>query len=217
MKRTRILLADDHPQIRELLRIILEPEFKVVGTAEDGETLLLYAQSLQPDVIISDINMPKVDGLQAARILKDIAPPHTSHLSDRPCGAVLRSRRLCSGSSRLSHQGRDDGFSRLVAGHDRQRSRTESRTICPTGADEAIAGAGGRKTGPAGITGVPGATADLLRRRHDGYANDTLRILSTSHLREDRGRSSQRRAGDGIIESHSAPAGRRQDRRNLLS
>lgn len=74
MKRTRILLADDHPQIRELLRIILEPEFKVVGAAEDGETLLQYAQSLQPDVIISDINMPKVDGLQAARLLKDIAP-----------------------------------------------------------------------------------------------------------------------------------------------
>jgi DNA-binding NarL/FixJ family response regulator len=76
MKRTRILLADDHPQIRELLRVILEPEFKVVGAAEDGETLLQYAQSLQPDVIISDIDMPKVDGLQAARLLKDIAP-HT--------------------------------------------------------------------------------------------------------------------------------------------
>lgn len=74
MKRTRILLADDHPQIRELLRVILEPEFKVVGAAEDGELLLQYAQSLQPDVIISDINMPKVDGLQAARLLKDVAP-----------------------------------------------------------------------------------------------------------------------------------------------
>jgi len=74
MKRTRILLADDHPQIRELLRVILEPEFRVVGAAEDGETLLQYAQSLQPDVIISDINMPKVDGLQAARLLKDIVP-----------------------------------------------------------------------------------------------------------------------------------------------
>ncbi|SPP65972.1 response regulator transcription factor [Nitrospira lenta] len=74
MRRTRILLADDHPQIRELLRIILEPEFKVVGAVEDGETLLQYAQSLQPDVIISDIDMPKIDGLQAARTLKDVAP-----------------------------------------------------------------------------------------------------------------------------------------------
>ena len=76
MKRTRILLADDHPQIRELLQVILEPEFNVVGAAEDGAALLEYAQSLQPDVIISDINMPKVDGLQAARLLKDVAP-HT--------------------------------------------------------------------------------------------------------------------------------------------
>lgn len=74
MKRTRILIADDHPQIRELLHVILEPEFNVVGAAEDGEILLQYAQNLQPDVIISDIDMPKVDGLQAARLLKDVAP-----------------------------------------------------------------------------------------------------------------------------------------------
>lgn len=74
MKRTRILLADDNPQIRELLRIILEPEFNVIAAAEDGETLLQYAHSLQPDVIISDISMPKVDGLQAVRLLKDVAP-----------------------------------------------------------------------------------------------------------------------------------------------
>ncbi|ULA65323.1 MAG: Response regulator [Nitrospira sp.] len=76
MKRTRILLADDHPQILELLRVILEPEFKIVGAAADGETLLQYARALQPDVVISDINMPKMNGLQAARILKTIAP-HT--------------------------------------------------------------------------------------------------------------------------------------------
>ena len=74
MKRIRILIADDHPQIRELLHVILEPEFNVVGAAEDGEILLQYAQNLQPDVIISDIDMPKVDGLQAARLLKDVAP-----------------------------------------------------------------------------------------------------------------------------------------------
>ncbi|MCC6140970.1 MAG: response regulator transcription factor [Nitrospira sp.] len=74
MKRTRILLADDHPQIRKLLRVILEPEFKVVGMAEDGEMLLQYAQILQPDVVISDINMPKINGIQAAQLLKTIAP-----------------------------------------------------------------------------------------------------------------------------------------------
>lgn len=74
MKRIRILIADDHPLIRELLQIILEPEFNVVGAAEDGEMLLQYAQSLKPDVIISDIDMPKVNGLQAARLLKDVAP-----------------------------------------------------------------------------------------------------------------------------------------------
>lgn len=74
MKRTRILLADDHQQIRELLRVILEPEFTVVGAAADGEALLQNAERLQPDVIISDISMPKVDGLEAARRMKDVAP-----------------------------------------------------------------------------------------------------------------------------------------------
>lgn len=74
MKRTRILLADDHPQIRELLRIILEPEYHVVGSAADGESLLQYAQSLQPDIVITDITMPRLDGLQAARQLKDLCP-----------------------------------------------------------------------------------------------------------------------------------------------
>lgn len=74
MKRTRILLADDHQQIRELLRVILEPEFTVVGTAADGEALLQNAERLRPDVIISDISMPKVNGLEAARRMKDVAP-----------------------------------------------------------------------------------------------------------------------------------------------
>lgn len=74
MKRTRILLADDHPQICDLLRVILEPEFQVVGSVADGEALLQYAQSLQPDVIISDIDMPKVTGLEALQFLQYVAP-----------------------------------------------------------------------------------------------------------------------------------------------
>ncbi|MEC4889365.1 MAG: response regulator transcription factor [Nitrospira sp.] len=74
MTRIRILLADDHPQICELLRVLLEPEFQVVGSVADGETLLQYAHALQPDVIISDIDMPKVTGLEALPLLKYVAP-----------------------------------------------------------------------------------------------------------------------------------------------
>lgn len=70
------MLADDHPQICELLRILLEPEYHVVGAVADGEALLEYAHTLQPDVIISDIDMPKVTGLEAIQFLKHIAP-HT--------------------------------------------------------------------------------------------------------------------------------------------
>ena len=49
MKRLRIVLADDHPQILSLLQTLLEPEYDVVGTAEDGQSLIAAAQALRPD------------------------------------------------------------------------------------------------------------------------------------------------------------------------
>ena len=61
----RILLADDHRKLLELLRDLLEPTFDVVGSVEDGESLVRAAGKLQPDVIITDISMPKLNGLEA--------------------------------------------------------------------------------------------------------------------------------------------------------
>jgi DNA-binding NarL/FixJ family response regulator len=66
MSRARVLLADDHALIAERLRMVLEPEFEVVATVGDGGALVAAAERLAPDVIVTDISMPVLDGLEAA-------------------------------------------------------------------------------------------------------------------------------------------------------
>jgi DNA-binding NarL/FixJ family response regulator len=67
MKRKRILLADDHKFITEGLKNLLEPDYEVIGTVSDGKALLEEAARLQPDVIVADISMPKLNGIEAIR------------------------------------------------------------------------------------------------------------------------------------------------------
>jgi DNA-binding NarL/FixJ family response regulator len=71
MSKVRILLADDHPGVRALLQDMLDPIFEVVGTLDNGKSLLATAGRLQPDVIIMDISMPILSGIEAAKQLKE--------------------------------------------------------------------------------------------------------------------------------------------------
>ncbi len=75
MRRPRILLADDHPAILNKVRGLLETEFEVVGAVEDGQALISAAAALQPDVVIIDITMPVINGIEAARQLKQAGSP----------------------------------------------------------------------------------------------------------------------------------------------
>ena len=75
MKTIRVLLADDHKIVVEGLRGILEPEFELVGTVEDGRALVAAAQKLNPDVIVADISMPLLNGIEAAQQLKRANSP----------------------------------------------------------------------------------------------------------------------------------------------
>jgi DNA-binding NarL/FixJ family response regulator len=70
MIRARVLLADDHRIIMEGLKTLLEPEFELVGMVEDGRALLDAAERLKPDVIVADISMPLLNGIEAVRQLK---------------------------------------------------------------------------------------------------------------------------------------------------
>lgn len=74
MKRPRVLLADDHTLVLDGLRKILEPECEVVGAVEDGRSLLAAAKQLKPDIILLDISMPLLNGVEAARRLRAVAP-----------------------------------------------------------------------------------------------------------------------------------------------
>jgi DNA-binding NarL/FixJ family response regulator len=64
--RARVLLADDHPAVAEDLRALLEPEFDVIATVGDGYGLMTATETLTPDVIVTDIAMPGLDGMAAA-------------------------------------------------------------------------------------------------------------------------------------------------------
>ena len=68
----RILLADDSPSMLQAARSILEPEFQVVGTVEDGQAVLEATEQLHPDVLILDISMGTLSGLEAARLLMSV-------------------------------------------------------------------------------------------------------------------------------------------------
>jgi DNA-binding NarL/FixJ family response regulator len=70
--RLRLLLADDHSDVLEETRSLLSREFDVVGTVSDGLSLIKAAEELLPDAVVTDIRMPRLDGIEAARrILRD--------------------------------------------------------------------------------------------------------------------------------------------------
>jgi DNA-binding NarL/FixJ family response regulator len=74
MKRPRVLLADDHRLLREAFAHLLEPGCEVVGAVGDGRALLEAAQELRPDIVVLDIAMPLLNGLDAARQLRELMP-----------------------------------------------------------------------------------------------------------------------------------------------
>jgi DNA-binding NarL/FixJ family response regulator len=74
-ERPRVLLADDHPAILALTAATLTGECCIVGSVADGRQLLAEAERLHPDVIVLDITMPRLDGIEAARQLRSSHRP----------------------------------------------------------------------------------------------------------------------------------------------
>jgi DNA-binding NarL/FixJ family response regulator len=74
MKRYKVLLADDHAIVRDGLRLMLEKDFDIVGAVEDGRALVKEANRLAPDVVLVDISMPMLNGIEATRQLRRSLP-----------------------------------------------------------------------------------------------------------------------------------------------
>lgn len=74
MKRRTILLADDHVMICAALQKLLEPEYEVIGLVGDGLSLVKTAVDLKPDLVLVDVGMPLLNGLDAGRELKKLMP-----------------------------------------------------------------------------------------------------------------------------------------------
>ncbi|MGE5531862.1 MAG: response regulator transcription factor [Bacteroidota bacterium] len=73
---TRILVVDDHQMVREGLRLLIEPEsdMELVGEAPDGQSALKMTDELHPDVVVMDIGLPVMDGIEATRKLREAHP-----------------------------------------------------------------------------------------------------------------------------------------------
>jgi DNA-binding NarL/FixJ family response regulator len=72
--RATIILADDHPHVATQLRYLLGETFEVVAVVDDGHALVKAAARLQPDMVVTDISMPGMDGIQAAREMRHRQP-----------------------------------------------------------------------------------------------------------------------------------------------
>jgi len=121
MTRPRVLLADDHTMFSQGLQSLLEDDFDLVGAVADGEALVQAARRLNPDVIIVDISMPVMNGLDAVRQLKkDGATAKiiflTMHADDRLLAEAFR----CGGSGYVLKQSAGEelitGIGKVLAG-----------------------------------------------------------------------------------------------------
>ena len=105
MKRTKILIADDHKMFAQGLQGLLEDEFILVGTVSDGQALIDEAERLRPDVVLVDISMPVLNGLDAVRRLTEKGNGAkviflTMHADDRLLAEAFR----CGGSGYVLKQ-----------------------------------------------------------------------------------------------------------------
>jgi DNA-binding NarL/FixJ family response regulator len=166
MKRVRVLLADDHRIVAEGLRKLLEPEFELVGIVADGFALLEAAAEKKPDVIVTDISMPGLNGIEALEELKKKNPDiHVVCLTMHRELAYAR-RALDAGA--LGYVLKHSAPEELVIA---VRAATEGRTFITP----AIAGEVLQSIQSGDVAGADPASKLTLRQR------EILRLLADGH------------------------------------
>ena len=97
--RPRVILADDHRIVIEGLRSILEPHFDLVGTVTDGRALVAATEELKPDVVVVDISMPLLNGLEAVRQIARLRPQTRVVFLTMHADATYAARAMEAGAS----------------------------------------------------------------------------------------------------------------------
>jgi len=104
--KVRVLLADDYHDLRELMRFQLERAgYDVIGEAIDGQEAVSMAGELSPDVIVLDLAMPKMDGLQALPTLRETSPGSKVIVVSGFANSLMADRVLAAGASRFAEKG----------------------------------------------------------------------------------------------------------------
>jgi DNA-binding NarL/FixJ family response regulator len=113
-RRPTVLVADDHQRFREALVAVLELDgFEVVGQAADGADAVALAKQLQPDVVVMDLSMPVLNGLDATRLVRDALPSTPVVVLTAFTGAELEQAALAAGAT--SYLAKDANLEELRA------------------------------------------------------------------------------------------------------
>ena len=121
-----VLLVDDQVAVRQGLRMRLglEPDLVVIGEAEDGQTAIDLASARSPDVIVLDLEMPRMDGIATAQALRAIAPERAVIILSIHNDMDARRRALAAGA--VEYVEKDAGIERLLAAIRRGRAGASS-------------------------------------------------------------------------------------------
>ena len=121
-KRPRVLIAEDHPGVAKAVCRMLALDCDVVGTLADGSAVLEAAQRLQPDVIVVDLNLPYVHGLEASRQIKQVKPELMVIVFSAMNDPDLKQRSVEVGASAFVSKGTGDleGCKKWIAPIERQ-------------------------------------------------------------------------------------------------
>ena len=107
----RVLLVDDHAMVRQGLRSILDgyPNLDIIAEAGDGEEAITLARLLKPDLIVMDVNMPRLDGIEATRRIREELPStHVVGLSVNEAEHIVKSMRAAGASAFLTKESAAD-------------------------------------------------------------------------------------------------------------